>query len=432
MGAPYSAAYEATEEAPPAMTTAPWPWTPRDGNPVAFHLTDAHLSAIRRLVAWWDDTEAGAPGLAHPDLTPLGGRPRTELETAVEVFLDAATLPEWDGPVTSPWDALPPDEADDWLSDLPDPALRDRWQRGAAHTLTPSEEARTLWSEANRGASGIDPKRPFGTAVVARDVQRLLDPDKTLDDDALTALSDRTRAELLPMLQRFVQHATLPLGPYARIDGCWAPGTPPAEALDAPEWWWRLCGEAAAMNTAYSATLRALHHLVDEGRIAGDHAELVERFALDDHYGAPQHLKWTGSWSERLDAAIAAFPDQRVFRLQLIRQANARADHAVAREHLEAMDRWAGPLPGLSLANPGWPAILLLERLVCRRGLGLLDSEGFLDALTDDTHDAEATPWDVVYRTLHEGRAVFEDAVLWRHGQAVSAQIQLMRAAQRS
>lgn len=413
----------------PLPTTAPWIWTLRDRDPVDFDLTADHVSAIRDLVAWWDDTEAEAPGLATPDLVPLGGRPQTELQTAVEVFLFNATLESWDGPVHSPWGSLPAEEASDLLANLPDAALYDRWRQGGALDLTPSAEARALWAEAGFRASGIDPKRPFGTANLERDLRRLLDPQERLDDEALAALGDRGRAELLPMLQRFVQHATLPLGRYSRADGTWTPGAAPTEAIDADEWWWRVCGEAATMNTGYSATVRALHHLVDEGRITGDYTELTQRFALHDHYGASQTLKWTGGWTERLRAAAKAFPEQRVFHLNLARQANARADFAAARDHLMAMERWTPPLPGLSLAHPGWPAVVLLEGLACRRGLGLLDADAFLDALTDRSHDADATPWDVVYRVLHRGRDLFDDAVLWRHAEAVSAQIQLMQSA---
>lgn len=425
-----TASHTPTCEPPvPDAPTAPWPWLPTDGGPVAFDLTAEQVATIRGLLAWWDDTEAGAPGLAHPDGVPLGGRPRSELETAVEVFMDAAILEDWSGPVDSPWGRLPAEEADDLLAEVPDPELRRRWREGGRHHLTPSVEARELWAEAARGAAGIDPKRPFGTSLVERDVRRILDQDGRRDTDAVRALGDRARAELLPMLQRFVQHATLPLGRYSRVDGTWRPGPAPAEALDAETWWWRLCGEAARMNAGFSQTLRALHHLVDEGRIAGDYATLVARFDLADHYGAGRHLRWSGTWNERLVAATQAFPDQRVFRAQLVRQANARAEFAAARDHLMAMARWTSALPGLSLANPGWPAVLLLEGIACRRGLGLLDDGCFLDALTDPGHDDAATPWDVVFRALHSGRDVFGDDVLWRHAEAVSAQLQLMRSA---
>lgn len=409
--------------------TAPWCWAPRDRGPVAFDLTPEHVAAIRDLVAWWDDTEAGAPGLADLELVPLGGRPPTELETAIAVFMDAATLGSWPGPVRSPWGRLPAEEAQDMLAELPDAELRDRWRQGGTLQLAPSAAALALWAEAERGPGGFDPKRPFGSAETQQDLRRILDPDERLDDDAVAALGAKAQSELLPMLQRFVQHATLPLGPYCQVDGAWTPGTAEAEALDAETWWWRSCGEAAIMNTGFSATVRALHHLVDEGRIFGDYAALSARLELHDHYGAARHLQWTGSWTERLEAATAAFPEQRVFRLQLVRQANARAEFEVARDHLVAMERWTPPLPGLSLTNPGWPAVLLLEGIACRRGLGLLDDAAFLDALRDPTHDPDATPWDVAFRVLHEGREVFDDDVLWRHAEAVSAQLQLMRSA---
>lgn len=412
-----------------APPTAPWTWKRRDGGPTHFELTEAHLAAVRELVVWWDDTEAGAPALAHPDLVSLGSPPRTELEMAAAVFMDAAAIDTWPGPVHSPWGDVPAEDADDLLSALPDGPLHTRWRRGGHLHVAPSPAARALWAAAARGPAGIDPKRPFGTATVMRDLRAILDPQGQLDAAALATLGDQARAELLPMLQRFVQHATLPLGPYSRVDGAWVPGRPPAEELDAMDWWHRLCGEAATMNAGYSATIRALHHLVDEGRVEGDYPELVERYRLHDLYGAPAGLRWTGGWTARLEAAVAAFPEQRVFRLQLVRQANARAEFPTARVHLEAMDRWAPPLPGPTLATPGWPAVLLLEGLACRRGLGLLDRQAFLDALTDRGHDPDATPWDVVFRVLHHGRDVVDDPVLWRHAEAVSAQLQLQLAA---
>ena len=195
-------------------TPSSYPWPFPEPNARVFEITKTHIAAIRQLVAVWDIGETGAPALVLPDGDELEDDP---LARYVELFLNAAVLPSASGTIPNRLlsGEMPAEERETYLAYIPDTSLRAEFEEKESIPFTADAMDLALWDAAQKWEAGIDPKRPFGTGNVAKDMRAILDPENTLSRGEFTKLKRTRFSRMILMLQLFVQEAQLKPGIYS-------------------------------------------------------------------------------------------------------------------------------------------------------------------------------------------------------------------------
>ena len=377
--------------------TAPFPWAELFSERTIVEVTEAHIAHIRGLCVCWEAVENGAAGLTDAE-DDDGTTPTPDnIEDAIAVFLQAATLPVTSGRVRNPFAGIDLDDDAFMLDDTPDQTVADLLRAGADFDFVATETDLALWAEANRGAEGIDPKRPFGTENPSRDVRRLVDPDKTLSNAAFSKRRKQLESRQMLMLLFFIQNAQLEPGTWrmAEEDGAWRrlqPGEPlPHRMLTRCEWIDALYRRHHYECQDYTATIHCLQKLVFDDRVRGSYAEMTRQFKLDNLFGGEMRAEHVGSAEEHLRTALGHFPDRRGgpetpwFTLALVRMLNAQARWAEARAALEAADLFDIDRKDVQLDHVDALNCAYLEGLIARNGLGLIPDDEF-NAILCDTH----------------------------------------------
>ncbi|MEL6547577.1 MAG: hypothetical protein AAFQ82_23340, partial [Myxococcota bacterium] len=218
------------------MTTAPWTWANLEEEPDLI-VTDEHLALIRALKVGFETVENGAASVEIPEAVEVIP---TDFERVVDLFLNHATLERFGGRMINPYS--PDDDELFLLEDVPDPEIRALFESGEDIEFEASESELALFAEANLGSEGIDPKRPFGSQSVSRDVRRIIDPEKKLNRKDFSKARKYHESRMLVLLQFFVQNAKLSTGTYTKKDYEWriaGDDEPKAEQIDVDEWYGR-------------------------------------------------------------------------------------------------------------------------------------------------------------------------------------------------
>ncbi|MGO1068636.1 hypothetical protein [Lysobacter sp. CA199] len=422
--------------------TAVWNWQSLDSARSLTHVAPEHLARIRRLAVQWDSAESGAAGLVDEDFLELDeAMSEADFQAALEVFMTSADMAAFAGTITNPYARAGADKAA-LLEDTPDPAVAAQLLSGQAIELTASAEESALWAAANLGANGINPKRPFGSENVSRDVRAIVDPDKTLSNAAFAKRRKHLESRLLLLLQFYVQNARLEPGVYHR-GGDWRwrkvdPDAPaPGEPLTRQEWQQRMSRQMHYECGNYSQTLRCLIHLVWNNRLSGSYAALTQQFKLDNLFDGTECAEYEGRVEERLRVALMHFPDRKGtmprpwFALTLARMLNGQARFAQAREVLEQADLYGIAPDEADLSTIDTIGVAFLEGLVTRRGLDAFDEDEFQSILAGchSRWRTRADLWRFVWNVQHEPER-YEDTAQslgLAHAQALAAQIELMR-----
>lgn len=421
--------------------TAGWIWQSLEAARSVTVVAQAHLAQIRRMVVYWNSAESGAAGLADADFLELDGPLEPAFKAALEIFMTTAELPSFDGKVLNPYArARKNDRA--LLEDTPDAEVVALLLSGHDFDLKAAPEEVALWSAANRRASGIDPKRPFGSESVSRDVRAIIDPHKKLSNAAFSRRRKHLESRLLLLLQFFVQNGRLEPGVYRRgSDWVWRrmedSDAPPVETLTRQEWAGRMFGQMHYQCQEYAETLHCLIHLVWDNRLTGSYAVLARQFKLENHFDSQRRAEYEGGVEERLRTALVHFPERNGetaspwFTLTLARILNAQARFAEAGDVLKQADLYELAPDEVDLSTINAIGIAFLEGLITRRGLDLLDEEQFQSILAGCHSDwrTRSTLWDFVWNVRREPDRCGEGpgSPGTAHAQALAAQVELMR-----
>ena len=421
--------------------TAPWIWQDLESAASVTTVTADDLAQIRKLVVYWDTAENGAAGLADGDFFALDDD-GDHLSTVVDIFLNTATLPQLSGTIINRYADADKGDISVLLGDVPDAEIRAILMFGEDIEFKATEQDRTLWTEANLRGSGIDPKRPFGSENVSRQIRPIIDPEKTLPKKQFIEHLRRVESRMMLMLQFFVQNAQLEPGSYMRDSSyTWllvADGEADAENLTRVQWSGRMYDQMWDECIEYTKTLQALIHLVWENRLAGTYGQLAEQFKLGTHFDSGRYQKYTGTIEERFQAALAYFPERRGeterpwFTLSYVRLLNAAARFEEARQVLEKADLFDIAASDVDLTTVNPLGVALLESLVTKRGLEIIDDSAFQDIISGAHREWQTKPvsiWSFVWDTQYYDEKYSGDADSpgVKHAQAVTAQIQLMR-----
>ena len=421
--------------------TAPWIWQECQSELSITTVTADDLAEIRKLAVYWETAENGAAGLADEGFLELD-RDGGQLSTVVDIFLNTATLPQLGGMIVNRYADADDSDKSVLLGDVPDPEIRVQLMSGDDIEFEATEQDRALWAEANLGDAGIDPKRPFGSENVSRQIRPILDPDKTLSRKEWAAYLQRAESRMMLMLQFFVQNAQLETGDYRRDAGYnWqliADDGAYAENLTRVEWAERMSGQMWYECIEYTKTLRALIHLVWENRLEGTYAQLAEQFKLANHFDSEREQKYSGTVEDRLQAALQHFPERKGetgqpwFTLSYARLLNAAARFEEAKQVLRQADLFDIDASHVDLTTINPLGVALLESLVTKRGLEIIGDAEFQDIISGIHREWRTKPtsvWSFVWDVQHDEERYRDEADSpgLSHAQAVAAQIELMR-----
>ena len=411
-----------------------WPWPHRDAGSAQVSFGPEQLAFIRSLTVCWNPAETGAAGLADEAFLDMEGASEDQL-TLIEMFLNTASMPDWAGPVRNPFGqaGADPDDMAVCLEDVPDQSVAEILRSGQDFDFAPEDDLLTLWREADLRGEGIDPKRPFGTGHVSRDVRALIDPEKTLSNAAFSKRRKLLESQLMLMLLRFVQAAELPFGDYAR-DADWH-GHPAAEVaartgeeIDHQEWVSRLYPGQIYQTQDYTKTLQAAGHLMWEGRLKGSYGALADSLELGNFYGVAEHTYSDVPIEDMVRTGLEAFAEGELKPLtrMMVRILNSQSKFKKARKLLKR----SGALPDkkVSYRDGISPELVFhAEAVLARLGRKMKKTGLYLDAMErvklpglswswlDDLQRADAYEMDPAQSHLVE------------HLQAVAAQLQFMR-----
>lgn len=266
-----------------------WTWRSLSEGRSLTEVTEEHLSRIRTLTVIWNEAESGAAVLAEADFTEIENLRNDADEegflNALEVFMTTATVAGFEGMIQNPYARAGEDDRYG-LENTPSREIADQLLSGQDIDYRAEPDEITLWQNANRRAWGIDPKRPFGSESVSRDVRALVDPDKTLSNATFAKRRKWLESRMLFLLQFFVQNATLAPGLWRRGDDwVWCPvrpddPPPPGEPLTRAQWMSRMYLQNHYENQEYTETIHALAHLTWNNRLSGSYADLVRQFSI--------------------------------------------------------------------------------------------------------------------------------------------------------
>jgi hypothetical protein len=433
--------------------TARWIWPPRGLEMTVFAFTEDHRRAIARTIAYWETAEVGAPCLADDAGELLSDAAPSEWTQALDLFMSCAVLPRGVFRVRNPyrdmragasWLLGENDHASDSAVLDPVRALRD-FDFEAQRTDV------AAWNAADRRFYGINPKRPFGTSQVCRDLRSVIDPEKSLSTAAWSKQCKQLRSRMLLMLQAFVQHAELAPGVYEKNEhGLWQLQVQRVTAgweehLTEGEWQQRLERDAFYRHLDYFATISALQHLVWEARVPGqDYAQWCQQHRLHDLYGpfedgpGPTH---DGLLVEKLSTALEHFPedsgeaDGSLFTMLKVRASNATAAFAQARDAMIEARLASSQQAAADFSVVSWTNVLHVEQCILERGLGTMSADAWGLAVSAPGSgpwgDHACTSINDWIRKLIDACDEFGDvdSVLLAHARAMAAQVKLMLGA---
>lgn len=426
-----------------AQQTAYWPWPGKMEASAEVIFGPKEEAFIRDLVVIWDTAEMGAAGLADAALDEIDDQDYPVCNL-IKMFLTTATLPAFRGTVVNPYEPgrFEAEEVGFVLDPVPDQAVADLFRRGEDIPFEASADELTLWRAAGMRGTGIDPKRPFGTGLVSRDVRALVDPEKTIPQKKFAAYRKTLESRLMLLLQYFVQNAELPHGTYVTdASGGWMP----AEALDEErgdwidrcQWISNIAAAHFYQTHSFAETVGAAVHLLWEDRLAGDYATLVAGLKLDNHYGVSER-----GWSrvptvEVLELGLKEFPEaafdneDKAMTLMLVRAYMAASRFQDALDLLDrskvgitapAVDGW-----GRVVSGPITQAVLLgWEATLARYGKTVIEEGVYID------HPDSSVRLGNMYDWIHDIDCMVEcppeeDHGLFWHAKAIAAQCRLMR-----
>ena len=412
--------------------TAVWPWPERTYGVTKVTLGENELAFIRGLTVMWNSAEHGAAGLADADFYELEDSPDETL-SLVEMFLSTAKIDSWAGQVRNPFGAIP-DDASYWFDHVPDSDIAARLRSGEDIAFKPDADLIRLWKSADLRGTGIDPKRPFGSGHVSRDVRALIDTDKAMKPKAFRARMKHLEAQMLLMLLRFVQNAELPLGDYARgSDGRWVPAdmleTGAGAEITHEEWVQRLYPGQIYQTRDYVKTLRAAAHLMWEGRLSGEYRTVSESLALGNAYGVPERTYSEVSTDEAARVGLSAFQEEELKPLTriMVRILNSQSRFDEALKVLETSD--ALPDAVFDQRDGITPSFVLqAEATLARIGQRVLADGVYIDAM-ESFPKLPGMSWRWLYDILYADPRAQEGTQphLVQHMQAIAAQIRFMR-----
>lgn len=424
-----------------AEETALWTWRSLSEGRSLVEITQEHLDRIRTLTVVWNEAESGAAVLADADFMEIEDLEDDDLGAALEVFMTTAKLSSFEGVIRNPY-ALAGEDDRYGLDNTPSREIAELILSGQDIKYHAEADEITLWENADRRSYGINPKRPFGSESVSRDVRALIDPQKALSNAAFAKRRKWLESRLLLLLQFFVQNATLPLGPWRRgEDWVWrqvGPDDPPyGESLTHAQWVDRMYLQNHYENVAYTETIHALIHLVWNNRLSGSYAELVRQFKLDNHFDSRGDAHYEGSVEERLRAALQAFPERKGtgpipwFTLSYARILNSQARFEEACTVLQAAGLFDIDRDELNASTVNTTIIAWAEGLIARHGSGLMSEDEFRAILFGRHSQWYIQPqlWDFVW-AMHYKSADYENGAESpgvAHARALAAQLELLR-----
>ncbi len=380
------------------MTTAIWSWPSIYDDDKPFRLTEAHIKDIRELVSYWSVTETGAAMLATADFEELEDVHEDDdpedraFLTALDIFLSLAELQSWTGTIRNPYSS----NADEYtwlLSAAPDQDVVKDFRAGKDLAFQASEEEQQLWQAANLRNCGIDPKRPFGTGHVSRDIRAIIDPEKRLPAAKFRQRRKFLESRMVLLLQFFVQHAHIEPGLFQRIGGQfeWQPvngdDVPSGEEIDICTWRSRTITPFVDMTRDFADTIKCLAHLAWNNRIEGRYIDHVKTFKLDNHYTLETNASYVGDLGEQVSTGLQHFcaEDCAECHAQLlimaVRMHNAAGRHSAALALLKAsaINLDSGKEPAWTTNDPF--TLAWLERLIATYGSGEMSYDEYRSVL---------------------------------------------------
>jgi hypothetical protein len=422
------------------QATGRWTWARLDAGRSVVEITEAHIAEIRKLIAYWETAETGAACLADADFVELHSNMEPDFEAVLDVFMVAATLPVTKGRISNPYrHAGGAPRA--ILDDVPEESVRSLLLSGEDVDFEATPEELALWAEAYRQASGINPKRPFGSESVSRDIRAIIDPEKKLSNAAFGKKRKQLESRLVLLLQFFVQNATMAPGTWRRgKDWTWrlfgADEVVPAEELTEREWVQRMYSQLYYELQAYVETMRCLVHLVWENRLEGSYAELARQFKLETHFD-DVHAEYEGRIEERLRAGLVHFPQdvktadgEWWLTLVLVRLLNAQARFSEARDVLKKAGVFDLPAKRVDLSSINATGLLFLEGIITRRGLEIINEDAFQSVLfgREPRWMPNGDLWRFIFDVQRQPERFDDPRNLGLpHAQAVAVQLELMR-----
>jgi predicted Rdx family selenoprotein len=374
--------------------TAPWIW-PERRHDKHLTFTDAHLASVRSLLFAWDTAESGAAALAAPadQSIPDGD---DEMSLVIDLFLNKARLEIHRGTIRNPFadDALTDEDITLLINGIPDSTTRKLIAGREDISFDASADELALWQEAYRYHGGINPKRPFGSESVSRDVRAIVDPERKLTNAAFSKYRKQLESRLALLLVFFVQHAELAAGDYVCRDAVWfakdaLPADESAEMVSEGEWCNRLLRETYMMHSYCITTYGLLNRLALEGRLSGSFAAMVDQFRLWDLYHEPGTTAYEGSLLDYALAAIRHFPEtsgdaeDSLFTLTAARVLNSLARFAEADDLLKRAK--LSPQASKKIVTKGtevtYAVVAALERLIADLGLERIKPADVVDIL---------------------------------------------------
>ena len=412
-----------------------WPWPHKDSGSAEVAFGPEQIEFIRNLSVCWNGAESGAAGLADAQFLELDGGGGA-VETLVEMFLHTARIADWSGPVRNPFGRKDADRDDMeyCLEGIPDKRVAEMLRKGEDFMFEPCDDLLKLWAEADLRGHGIDPKRPFGTGNVSRDVRALVDPDRKLSNAAFGKRRALLESQLMLMLLRFVQAAELPFDDYARdADWTWLPAeevrAKTGEEIDHAEWVSRLYPGQMYQTRDYTKTLRAAGHLMWEGRLKGSYREISGSMDLDNFYGVNEYTYSAVPSEEIIRKGLEAFDEGELKPLtrMMVRVLNSQSKFTQAQELLAKSGALPKEVP--SYRDGISPALVFqAESELARLGRQMDETGLYLDAM-EDTYRLQGVSWSWLFDLMRSDAYEVDEtqAHLVEHLQAVAAQMQFMR-----
>lgn len=417
---------------------AAWIWPRRDRITGRVRFTPESRRTIGALTVGWNSGESGAAALASRDFQLLEDLDEESLKLPLSLFMSRAILHPFRGTIRNPFAGTTvSDEAAYLIADIPNSSMISLLRGGEDISFQASAEDLKLWEAASRDWRGIDPKRPFGSESVSRDVRALIDPDKKLSNTTFSKQRKLAEARLVLMLLLFVQAAELKAGDYERDHLFnWLPAGSVSlepELIAAAAWAGRVAGELFYKLDDANRTLAALRHLADDGRVGGAYATLATQFRLWEIFERDWHATYDGGPADYLDTGLRYFTEVTAnaetspLTLMRVRLHNFSGEFGKASALLNSAKLASQELPKTSEIS--LPALAAIEALIVRHGTGTIDGKAFDASLNARYGGGQGYCLRDWARELLEGdKDETSDAYIWRLMQSAAAQLLFMSA----
>lgn len=274
-----------------------WPWPSSYDVQSEIDFGPEELKYIRSLVAIWDHAETGAAGLADAVFEELQDT-SDDQENLVRMFLNTAQLDTLSAQISNPYNTAKASTAAEHLDPVPDQKVADLFRSGNPIDYEATADDVALWKAAWKTGFGINPKRPFGTGMVSRDIRQIVDPEKTLSAKKFATYKKTLESRLMLSLQSFVQNAELRFGTYIDNGGVtWdhidTIEDDHGEWIDRCQWISNVAAAHHYQAKDFTKTVEATAHLLCEKRLEGAYSDVVKSLRLDDFFGVNE-----ASWSK--------------------------------------------------------------------------------------------------------------------------------------